>query len=57
MVTSVLAKDSHFHKEQYTNPNSSYPYTITCDFLVQPDINITCLEEYQCFSAKRQDWT
>jgi len=59
MFTSILAKKSHFYKGQDTISNSSYPYTVTRALLVQPDINMTCLGEYQCTSAKKagQDLT
>lgn len=59
MFTSILAKDSHFYKEKDAISNSSYPYTVTRALLVQPDINMTRLGEYQCTSAKKagQDLT
>ena len=59
MFTSIMAKDSHSYKEKDTISNSSYPYTVTRALLVQPDINMTCLGEYQCTSAKKagQDLT
>lgn len=48
-----------FTKKSITISNSNYPYTVTCALLAQPDIDMTCLGEYQCTSAKKagQDLT
>lgn len=56
---SILSKDSHFYKEKDTISNTSYLYTVTRALLVQPDIKMTHLREYQCSSAKKagQDLT
>lgn len=56
---SILSKDSHFYIEKDTISNSSYLYTVTRALLVQPDIKMTHLREYQCSSAKKagQDLT